>query len=247
MNRPSTEEKAETEEAQVKITHIIALSGLLLSASMAALATPITLNMTGLQNLEPIGNYFNGGTGGDGSGPGPNYGIVFGPDSLAIISRLDGGTGNFQNNPSGGPIAFFLGGPGDVMDVAAGFDTGFSFYYSANFPGSVDVYSGLDGTGTLLQSLSLSAQASANCAPDSTTTYCNWTEQGVSFAGTAESVVFSGSANYIGFDEITLGSATVPGAMTPEPGSFFLLGTGLLGLGLLLMRKKQASVGMVTG
>ena len=37
------------------------------------------------------------------------------------------------------------------MNVAAGFSTGFSFYYAAPFDtGSVTVWSGLNGTGTLL-------------------------------------------------------------------------------------------------
>ena len=90
----------------------------------------IVLDFAGLQNLEPIMNYYNGGLGGLGSGPGPNLGIVFGADSLAIISADRGGTGNYSLNP-GVNIASFLTGTGDIMDVAAGFDTGFSFYYSA--------------------------------------------------------------------------------------------------------------------
>ncbi|MFZ3364868.1 MAG: hypothetical protein WA153_15595, partial [Candidatus Acidiferrales bacterium] len=123
-------------------------------AAVSAKAGTITLTFEGLQNLEPIDNYYNGGLGGFGSGPGSNYGIVFGSDSLAVISNLDGGTGNISNLPSGDTAAFFLSGAGDVMDVSAGFSTGFSFFYSApGFGGTVDVYSGLDGTGTLLAAL----------------------------------------------------------------------------------------------
>jgi hypothetical protein len=217
---------------------IVPIVLLLFACSMASAGT-VTLDLTGLQNLEPIGNYFNGGLGGMGSGPGPNYGITFGPDSLAIISALQGGTGNFQSNPSNGPIAFFLSGPGDVMNVAAGFDTGFSFYYSSAGDGSVSVYSGPDGTGSLLAALTLPSNFDSACAPGATTSFCTWNEIGVSFAGMAQSVIFSGAANEVGFDSITMGSPVVPPAV-PEPTTLTLLGTGLASL-VTLIRKKLSS------
>ena len=102
-------------------------------------------------------NYYNGGFGSLGSGPGPNFGITFGPDAIACNG---GATGSCNTDQiPGGPgaqIAFFLTGPGDVVDKASGFDTGFSFFYSAiNNPGEVTVWSGLDGTGTMLADLNL--------------------------------------------------------------------------------------------
>ena len=171
-------------------------------------ANVITLTFEGLGDQEEVLNYYNGGFGGNGSGPGPNYGITFGSDSLAIISDTAGGSGNFTNAPSGDTIVFFLSGVGDVMNVAAGFTTGFSFYYAdqVGFTGSVGVYSGLDGTGSLLASLSL---------PSTPDPYNVFVPIGVTFAGTAESVIFGGSANYIGFDNITLGSST-PGSRNPR-------------------------------
>ena len=199
----------------------------------AARAGTITLTFEGLQDTEPIDNYYNGGLGGFGSGPGPNYGITFSSNSLAIISDLDGGSGNFTNNPSGDTVMFFLSGPGDVMNLAAGFTTGFSFFYSGNSAvgdGSVDVYSGLNGTGTLLASFSVNTSLTPLCS--SGPSYCVWQPDGVSFSGTAESVVFGGAANYIAWDNITLGSST-PTGVTPEPASLILLGTGLLGLALV--------------
>ena len=84
----------------------------------------------GLQDLEPILNYYDGGFGGLGSGPGPNDGITFGADSRALISADDGGTGDFNGAPYD-TVAFFKTGPGDVMNVASGFTTGFSFFYSS--------------------------------------------------------------------------------------------------------------------
>jgi hypothetical protein len=213
-----------------RLVSLVALAvGASLGLSTASQAS-ITLTFEGLQNLEPIGNYYDGGLGGFGSGPGPNYGITFGPDSLAVIDSSSGGSGNTGNDPSGHTVAFFLSGPGDVMDVAGGFTTGFSFYYAAGQPGSVSVYSGLDGTGTLLATLSLSTTSNV---------YYDWASSGVSFGGTAESAIFSGTANFIAFDNITLGSATPGGA--PEPSTWAMMLLGFAGLGFAGYRRARTS------
>jgi len=220
----------------MKRTVLLLVSLLVLSVVSATAGTTV-LTFEGLQDEEAILNYYNGGFGGNGSGPGPNYGITFGANSLAIISGANGGSGNFSGAPSMPTIAFFLSGPGDVMDVPAGFDTGFSFYYSAVvYPGEVDVWSGLDGTGTELASIYLPVTPSggAGCTYGS---YCPWFPIGVSFAGTAESAVFTGTADYIGFDNITLGASTPVGA--PEPTTLALLGSGLLGLLGMNRRRKS--------
>lgn len=173
-----------------------------------------TMTFEGLQQQEQILNYYNGGTGGAGSGPGPNYGVVWGPDALALNS------GNYGNNPSTPGIAFFLSGPGAIMNVAAGFDTGFSFFYAAYASGFVDVYDGINGSGNLLATLAL--PVTPNAAYE-------WVPTGVTFAGVAQSAVFGGNANQIGFDNITIGSQT-PGGVPDGGSSVVLLSLGLLGL-----------------
>jgi hypothetical protein len=229
------------EASEMKTARMMMPLAILLGFSLVASAGSVTLNMQGLQSDEAINTYFNGGFGGNGSGPGPSDGIVFSSNSLALISRLQGGSGNFQSNPSGGPIAFFESGTADTMDVAAGFTTGFSFYYSSADIGSVDVYSGLDGTGTLLASVPLVAQYDVGCSADASTSWCNWSAVGVTFSGTAESVNFGGAVGEVAFDSITLG-ASDPGtsgqsSVTPEPSSLVLFGSGLLGLVGAVRRK----------
>jgi hypothetical protein len=82
---------------------------LLTLGATKAFANPVTLTFTGLQNLEAVDTFYDGGAGGDGSVfSGSNYGIVFGSDSLAGISDLDGGTGNFSNVPAPQPSPLCL-------------------------------------------------------------------------------------------------------------------------------------------
>jgi MYXO-CTERM domain-containing protein len=215
-------------------------AALALCAAGTVRASVDVLTFEGLQNLEPIGNYYNGGLGGFGSGPGPNYGITFGSDSLALVSKYSGGTGNIANLPSGITAAFFLSGPGDVMNVSGGFTTGFSFYYSAALAASVSVYSGPDGTGSLLQTLSLGVNYNDPSAPHPDAPYNHWDPIGVTFTGTAMSVIFSGTANFVVFDDVTLGSST-PGSAVPEPSSFAIAGLGILGFAGYALRRRRAT------
>jgi hypothetical protein len=204
----------------------LAILALCVVAGNAAADTYL-LTFEGLQNYEPIADYYNGGLGGFGSGPGPNYGITFGSDSLAIIESASGGSGNFYNEPSRDTIAFFTSGPGVVMNVAAGFNTEFSTYYSAAYyPGTITVWDGPDATGSLLASLNLPVTPTDG----SGYIYDNWQDVNVFFNGTARSVDFGGTANYIGFDNVKLGAV-------PEPTTMALMAMGLVGL---IAKRKRA-------
>lgn len=197
------------------------------------------MTFEGLQNQEQILEFYNGGTGSMGSS-GDNIGVSFTQGALALIDSDDGGSGNFENNPSGSTVAFFLSAPQLTMNVLSGFTTGFSFYYSSSQAAAVNVWSGLNGTGVLLASLNLSAQHDQDCppyGPGRTGDFCNWTAIGVAFEGTALSVDFGGTANQVAFDDITLRSE-IPGVV-PEPVTMILLGTGLLGVGALRRRRNN--------
>jgi hypothetical protein len=214
--------------------------GLAVLLAQASHAVPVVLNFEGLADLEPINDYYNGGLGGFGSGPGPDHDITFGTDSLAIVDEDAGGGGNFANEPSPNTVAFFLAGSGVVMNVLSGFTTGFSFFYSSSAAASVTVYDGLNTAGNVLANLPLGAQGGAsegcNAAGDPNGYFACWTATGVAFAGTAYSVSFEGAQNLTGFDNITLESSTP----IPEPSLQALLwGAGLIGLAARRRRGRQ--------
>jgi hypothetical protein len=194
----------------------------------AAQAAPIVLDFEGIGNLAAVGNYYNGGGG-------TNYGASFSPDTLAIIDEDAGGTGNIGNEPSPNTVMFFLNANNAVLNFAAGFDTGFSFFYSSSTAATVSVWSEENATGTLLGTLTLTAQFNQNCTGDPNGDFCNWTAVGVAFGGTAKSIDFGGTANQTAFDDITFGSV-IPGRV-PEPAGLLLAGAALAALGATRRRK----------
>jgi hypothetical protein len=223
---------------------LVAVLAVLLSSSPAS-ATTIVLDFEGLGNTEQVLNFYNGGVGGSGSGPGTDFDIVFGDSALSIIDGDSGGTGNFANEPTPDTILFFLTGTA-VMNVLNGFDTGFSFFYTAAFnPGSVTVYDGPNATGNVLAMLNLPLTGST-CGGDPTGDFNCWDPVGVNFLGTALSVDFGGTVNQIGFDNITLGSEIPGGAPIPEPGTLLLMGSGLGAAALARRRQHRKNHGSRT-
>jgi PEP-CTERM motif len=206
----------------------------LLAAAGAASAAVITLDFEGVGDLNPVGNFYNGGAG-------TNYGVSFSPDTLAVVDSDSGGSGNFANEPSANTVMFFLNANTAILNYAAGFVDGFSFFYSSSTAATVTVWDGLNGTGNLLGTLTLSAQHTQNCVGDPNGTFCNWSAVGVTFGMglTARSINFGGTANQTAFDNITFGSATPGSGPTgvPEPASLALVGSALLGLAASRRRK----------
>jgi hypothetical protein len=209
-----------------------AVTALVVSVSIStAQAAPIVLDFEGAGDGARILEFYNGGTDSYGNF-GSSKGVSFGPNALSLT------TGNFNDNPSGRTIMFFLSGSA-MLNYAAGFTTGFSFYYSSSTSALINIWDGLNGTGNLLASLNLAAQSSLNCA-NPNTTYCNWTAVGANFLGTARSIDFGGGVNAIGYDDITFGSATAgdTGNEVSAPATLGLLGLAMTGFAF--RRRRQA-------
>ena len=203
----------------------------------AATAAPVVLDFTGVattSNQTTVGGFYNGGTSGDGNS-GTNYGVAFSSNALV----LNGYNGCCEPDAPKTGILFFLSGGAVTIDVAAGFTTGFSFYYASNSDAFINVYDGLGGTGNKLASLSLVTQANSACPPGASGFYCTWTPIGVAFSGTAKSIDFGGGANYVAYDDITFGAAT-PGSGTPEPAAWALMIAGFGLVGSALRRRRDA-------
>ena len=181
----------------------------------------ILMGFDSLKCLEYADNYYAGASGSKGTGPGPNYGVTFSSNAevladYVVESTCGEQTSNVTNEPSPQNSLIFLSGSAATMDVPAGFAGGFSFYYAAPYyPGFINVWSGLNGTGTLLATLTLPVTGACTQAPF----YCIWNPIGVPFSGTAMSVDFGGTENYIAFDSITLGASIEvnPGKATGNP------------------------------
>jgi len=221
------------------------VSFLLSAASFEASAMPFTLDFEGVGDQAQIQDFYNGGTDSLGN-TGVNYGVSFGANALGVIDRDAGGNGNFANEPTPDTIMFFLTGS-SILNYAPGFDTGFSFFYTTSQNAFVNVWDGLGATGNLLGQIDLFANSTANnCAGDPQGgpgdpfgQFCNFDVGKLAFSGTAMSIDFSGTANQVGFDNITFGSInpTMQTASVSEPSTLALFSLGLFGI--RLTRRKR--------
>jgi hypothetical protein len=212
----------------------VVLAILMLLSASAYANSGIILTFAGLGDMQAVGGFYNG----SGLASTPNYGISFSSNFFGLRSVANGGPGNFASTPTNTPAIFVNGPTGapavGTMNAWGGFSSGLNFYFTAGFTGgqteTVTIWSGVNGTGTVLATITL-ANNSGSCGSPA---YCTWSNIGATFSGTAHSVTFSGPANELGISDITLGSSST---VIPEPSSIFLLGTGLAGLSLGGLRR----------
>jgi hypothetical protein len=218
-----------------------------IGAPQAAIAGPVTLNFEGIAPYPNpftvlILDYYNGGTSSVGS-TGTNYGISF--DSKAHLLCLTSMTVGCSNTSRGG-----VGDPGSAqgalgfgdigskyLNVASGFEGAISFEYAALADnGSVSVYSGLNGTGTLLGSIDLPSNATG-CPDYSGADFCPFSSLSLAFSGVARSVSFNSDGLQFAVDDLTFRNVLSP---VPEPASWGLMMLGVGAVGGQLRRRRTA-------
>ena len=181
--------------------------------AIAANADSIDITFNGLKEFARVGNLYL------------KDGITFSDNARGAISVLDGGSGNFVPSPPPGISSLaLLEGTAITMNVTGGFKSAFSFDYIAGISGSLTLYSGLAGTGSVLATILLPVTPTCSSGP----TYCEWIPVGIDFSGTAKSAVFGGQHLYLVVDNIKLNTGTV--SAVPEPASILLVCTGIAGV-----------------
>lgn len=197
---------------------------LALGAATPAFATT-TFDFEAVTSFASIADFYNGGA--DGAGKvGPALGVSFGGDALGLANDFDT---YFTHAPS--PIGVMTPvGSDSALNAASGFANSISFYYASNtaIAGGVQVWSGLDGTGSLLRSFDLAANAQSGCTDSA---FCHFDVLSGAFDGIARSVTFGNAANAAAFDNVTV-------AAVPEPSSVAMMVAGLVGVAAVARRRR---------
>ena len=202
----------------------------LIAAAIPAVAAQRTIDFEGTGSFGSILEFYNGGTDAAGN-TGTNYGVSFSESATGLSNDVL--NTYFSNAPTPGTV-MFAPDSAAFMNVAGGFTVSVSLYYSSDVAASnaINIYSGLNGAGDLLGSLSLNNNAQTGCTD---TSFCNFELSTVTFSGTGKSIRFDGAAGHTAFDNVTFDNAAV--APVPEPTTYALMMLGLAGIGLVARRR----------
>lgn len=170
-------------------------AAILCASAASAWAGPLVLDFEGTTSNTAVGDFYAAS------------GVQFGANARALNEADE--RANFRNAPSPGSVMFFDSGGSAIVNVAGGFGQALTLSYSTtSYEAFVRVWSGENATGELLGTISLAALGGGDDADDP---YNVWTVASLSFDGIARSIDFGGTANRVGFDDITLGAAAAPG------------------------------------
>jgi hypothetical protein len=187
----------------------------LVAAPVAASPTTILVDFDAVPVFDEVDGFYAGGTSGSGA-TGPDLGVGF-----THFFILPGGTSL--------PNFAIVNAETDVINTAFAFN---SFAFTAGFAeiGTVELWSGADGTGFLLGSLS--GQLGTPLAFQSFS---------IPFSGDARSVVIigpSGGSAVLAFDDLQFG---IDPGVIPEPAGWALMITGFGLAGAALRRQRPAT------
>jgi hypothetical protein len=197
----------------MKLSSALALLALAAAPALSSAATPFLIDFEKTWSYgEAVDNQYAAG------------GVTF-TNVLGVSNDPDFGGNYYSNAPTMQGVAMAqLDGVVNTtafMNVADGVEGKLSFFYStpSDIVGAIKAYSGLNGTGTLLGTFDLTANASA---------YDVWTAVTFTFGGTAKSFDLTGTANVAGIDNISA---------VPEPSSLALSLASLGLIGLIARRR----------
>jgi opacity protein-like surface antigen len=169
--------------------------------SGAAQASVVTIDFDAMTSGSPVGAFYSG------------VGVT--------MSGFTVTNGFGASSPPN--LAYDSGGTAEI-DTTFGF-TALSFTSGFFMPGTVEVYSGAGGTGTLLGSLSGLLGNPFAFSPFS-----------IPLSGVAHSVVVSGPAGMLGFDDLRFTTGV------PEPATWALMIGGFGLAGVALRRRRPAAI-----
>ncbi len=192
----------------MKLIPILAAAASIFAASSASAAF-VTLNFEDIPNTVsvigdfPIGSFDNS--------------VVFandaGDNKAMIVNTATASTSVFNAGAGGG----FL----DSLSL--------SYFNASGVDGTVSIWSGLNGLGSQLASITLGDNSGSADAQLLNT----WTLASANFTGLAQSIVFSGNDGNIAYDNVAVNAVPLPAALLLFP-------MGAAGLGLSARRKRKA-------